>query len=415
MPELHSPAPMRRPSPPAQWRGLLRSAASFAIGVVATLTLLHQLPDLSSPWVRHRTAVLQQMADNLTPGDTPTYLVFFGASMTRVNLDPLMFDSACSEAGLRNTWSLNFGMRGARLLATSYYIEDTLAAIRAQGLPMPQYAFIDLTFPPSTAIQPGAVIGFADWHDARRAWMSLGMIRDHHQPPEPFPFPFWIGQLSAFYFDQFSSRVFPLLLETLLHYLPWGRGKGKGKVVEPLYYLLSHEVYARSCIDPEDQIRGYASYDEQSDPLDSLRHFRRRHDQYLARLSEKRVEMERGKSQSRNPYYLLQAENYSTDAVRRIQAVLRDSGIEPVFFVPPTERPTHFAYKWLEDGVIPNLYAFDDPGNARYYAPDRRHDAGHLNNAGTVDFSRDFGRMFARQVLAGSGSGRGKLEPAASE
>ena len=80
---------------------------------------------------------------------------------------------------------------------------------------------------------------------------------------------------------------------------------------------------------------------------------------------------------------------------------MRAAGIEPIYVVPPTPRPPGHARRLAADGVLPTLFAFDDPAvHGDLFAVERRFDLEHLTHDGAVEWSRRLGLAFADHVAA---------------
>jgi hypothetical protein len=148
-------------------------------------------------------------------------------------------------------------------------------------------------------------------------------------------------------------------------------------------------------------VRGYVPYTEH-ETSEAWAWFRtpKETERYLARMEAKKREIETGTSLARD-YYQLSAEEYDTRSVEQIVGFLDSKGIEAIFTLLPTDRSTDFAYRWREAGVIPNLWAYDDPSRYwdEFYAPDRRYDSGHLGNEATHLVGKMIGERIFREII----------------
>lgn len=84
-------------------------------------------------------------------------------------------------------------------------------------------------------------------------------------------------------------------------------------------------------------------------------------------------------------------------------ALIRATGIEPVFFVPPGSFGTPYAFDLHEEGLIPHLLSFNHPDRyPELYRLDRRYDANHLNREGAEQFSRLLADRWADLIESGA-------------
>ncbi|MHC4846570.1 MAG: hypothetical protein ACYTCU_10475 [Planctomycetota bacterium] len=90
---------------------------------------------------------------------------------------------------------------------------------------------------------------------------------------------------------------------------------------------------------------------------------------------------------NREPYDL---EHYDFDALDQQIEAIRAAGARPVYIVAPSMHPAPYAGALDEQGRIPDLMVFNEPGEyPLIYRYDRRFD-GHLNRQGAREFSLGF-------------------------
>ncbi|MEO1391553.1 MAG: hypothetical protein AAFV90_01420 [Cyanobacteria bacterium J06634_5] len=86
--------------------------------------------------------------------------------------------------------------------------------------------------------------------------------------------------------------------------------------------------------------------------------------------------------------------------LERITQTIRAAGAEPIFIEPPSLHPENDFQAAQKLGIIDNLLSYKDPQRfPQLYAPQNRHDADHLNETGSREFTallaRDFAQGFA--------------------
>jgi hypothetical protein len=83
----------------------------------------------------------------------------------------------------------------------------------------------------------------------------------------------------------------------------------------------------------------------------------------------------------------------------RVSQTIRAAGAEPIFLEPPSLHPVNDFQAAQQLGTIDRLLSYKDPNRfARLYSPQQRHDADHLNAAGSEEFTRLVANDFSQAI-----------------
>jgi hypothetical protein len=86
----------------------------------------------------------------------------------------------------------------------------------------------------------------------------------------------------------------------------------------------------------------------------------------------------------------------------RVSQTIRNAGAEPIFLEPPSLHPVNDFQAAQKLGTIDKLLSYKDPNRfPRLYSPEQRHDADHLNAAGSEEFTRLVAKDFVAIPLEG--------------
>ncbi len=390
-PSAESPAPSPRPNRFQRLRGLFRgvsyiaifSGALLVVGAVAD----RLLPPIVVPVIDDKLAYF---ADHRDEFDT----LFFGSSRTYSQIFPSLFDRITAEAGLP-TKSFNFGADGM-FPPEDGFVAEKLFALRPKNL---RRVFIEISFFRNdwVGIDPDSIRAL-HWHDLTRLslclqeeWVPSRSPKADAKPPKPFRWKDWRRQWARFQRD-WSARIRDLtsgtaferrISNSLVHirlFLRRSLNAGRGSD------LIGHLGHGTRAIPswpiPGSDLQGTrippirASIPEP--PLE-------RFDTLFAKVTAE-------------PIPLQPLPPTAADDLRRIVALVRSVGAEPILFIAPDVQPHR---RFLGDE--PELPMFDFTEVARWpqlFRREERLDASHLDRKGAKQFTREFATMFVDRKRA---------------
>lgn len=338
----------------------VRSVVLCLLTAVACAAALHRASTLP------RAEVLRSKRLHLNEHGDAYDVLFFGSSLTFRAIDPAVFDATMAAAG-RPTRSYNAAVMGMGSHEADHFLktvlEDPPARLRA--------VFIELG-PWLTPVSPGDAMTdrLIEWHTWESMRLMLESLRVSRAP--------------------LSSRLVDLgqhALHTFLHYANVGRG------VPIVKRLLGRQDRA---IPPEEsyvvESAGFAPLPvDTRDPALARRRrrFLRNRDRFVAEVRATRT------GNARPP----DLEHYNVLALERQVAAVRAAGLEPVYVIPPYPEPTPTLHALDERGVVPVLFAFNDPErHPGLFRPERYFDERHLDAEAARAFTRLLAGMYARHL-----------------
>jgi len=293
-------------------------------------------------------------------------LLFLGSSRVFRQLNPTVFDAQLAERGLRLR-SYNLGLPGMRFYEQLYLI-DRLLAERPPAL---RWLLIELG-DPDPGLEDANLLTrrSIEWHSTAITWLVLRNT--------------WA-----------SDRALVAKLEATWSHLQgaWLRGSNAGLGVPALVSLIEPAP-----VQEDESPAGFLPLE--FDPNRTTAQHRREFLTALAaepRLLEQRVREIRQPAVPPAPGALLAGE------MRALVARLEHAGIEPLFFLsPPAERSNADWRALRAAGVLPNLFALDDPEqNPDFYLdPSIRFDLNHMDRTGGNRMTRLLAQEVAEHLLA---------------
>ncbi len=352
----------------------LVSVLIFAISLACTAALMSRvLPPLEVPVVDEKLAFFAEHRDAF---DT----LFFGSSRTYSQIISAMFDEKTAEAGMPTT-SFNFGIDGM-FPPEDGCVAEKLFALRPKNL---RRVFIELSFFRNRWIgmDPDSVRALY-WHDGPRLRLTWSEATRTYQfvkgrsNGQPLRWKEWRKNLNRWWGDLSFGKPLQQRIENLSIHgrlylrrtLNAGRGSdfvarlGKGTVRAYDWRMLGED--RRGMRQPPSR---------KAIPEPPL-------DQFDQRLSEA----------SAKPVPLMPMDPEQAEDVRRIVALVRAAGAEPILFVAPDVSPCR---RYLPDE--PDLPRFDFSEIARWpqlFRRENRLDASHLDSDGAKMFTEEIARMF---------------------
>lgn len=355
-----------RASAPPRVRAVLAEVAlglAAFLGVCAVLAALAGVPSVGP--LADKLAWLEAHGDAID-------VLFVGSSRVRRGIVPAVFDAEVTRRGGLAIRSFNLGVAGMEPPEADALVRRLARRFAARGSGpgwfLVEVAPWDATIEEANRFKGRAIL----WHDAPATRTALAGLRS--TPPEAR-------------FDESTSH--------LLHWAARATGAGRGPDV-------LRRLVAPRPAPPVEAVpyAGYEPYTESSHQHHPMRRaFLDRVEAYRGWL-EPRLAVAPGVAVDARTA----AEPWVAAAWSRQVRTLRAAGIEPVHFVAPTPRPPAEARRLAADGVLPTLFAFDDPAaHPELFAVDRRFDLEHLTHEGAVDFTRQLAAAFAERFAGPTG------------
>jgi len=295
-------------------------------------------------------------------------LLFLGSSRVYRQLNPAVFDARLAERGV-SLVSYNLGLPGMRF-HEQLYLAERLIEERPPALRWLLFELLD----PDPELEEANLLSRRniEWHTPGLTWFAL---RTTLESPRPLPRKLGLGRehLELCLLRSFNAGLGPAALLDLL---------GGERLGDPTP-------------------RGYLPLD--LDPTQTTAIHRRRFQRDLAqnpRLLEERVQAIQQPGAPPGP--LLAAEMRSW--VARLEA----AGIQPLFFLsPPADRNNSDWRALREQGVLPNLFAFDDPAQYPDFYLERsiRFDMNHMDRVGGSRLTRLLAEALAPSLAASGTEG----------
>ena len=360
--------------PAARALGGFLNLAVFSIALASALAIMSRvLPPLEVPVVDEKLAFF---ADHRDEFDT----LFFGSSRTYAQIFPTLFDQRTVEAGIFTT-SFNFGIDGM-FPPEDGYVAEQLFALHPKNL---RRVFIEVSLFRNTWFAMGSGSTRAlYWHDGRRLELALREafttydFRSTKPDGTRLRWKDWRKSFKRWWGDMSIGKPLQRRFENLCIHaglflkrtLNAGRGSdlvaqlGRGTERQHDWRVLGADMRG---------LRQPASRREIPAPaLDSF-------DQRLAEVTAKPARL--------TPMQPAQQEN-----MRRIVALVRAAGAEPILYLAPDVTPCR---RYLPDD--PDIPLFDFTEVARWpqlFLRENRLDASHLDSDGAKMLTDEFARMF---------------------
>lgn len=332
----------------------LAAGLPFVLAAAACVVYFNTLaPNTRTFWnlsFYNQAQRIEREAEETAPGARGNYLLVFGASLTCLNVVPPVFEEALREAGLEMR-VYNLGIPGAHLHEVDHYLRKTLAGLEARGVPMPRYVAIDLTLPFKGFVpeEERGSIRSIEWHTLRETLSAIESLRRNPAPlRQRLPMlGIHVGELAR-------------------NYLPVGR----------VHHLLSDPV-----ADEKNFFSGFHVFPEEAAPIDPA---------VFASLIDDKIRRLGGSPDTRH---------YNIPAARDQMRFLMERGILPVFFLPPSFGDSSMVYALEREGVVPKLFAFDDPRLfPELWRVEDRQDTHHLKSG---EPSERFTKALAASLVEG--------------
>ena len=346
--ESVTPKPERRPS-------ILLHGALFLVAFVATLAAVRAAVR-TTPEVRvvgHPLLHWKYLNYPIQKHDRN--VVFVGSSRVFRQLDPRLFDREMRERG-HATNSLNFGYPGVWMLEMLFMV-DFILDQQPSAL---EYLVIELQpLPRELAEENYFSLRSANWHDFERTSHAIRreLDKDYRSVGER-----WIGAYRRA--AHFAAR------ECAVGYsLPLVR------------YSLGLDA-------PLSQPGEYGGFNALRENEATSARMELLDD---TRMMRARIRGLRTGKRSMPPRPQLR------EILTELVAKVRAAGVEPIFFVaPPTDSPAQELRGAFEEGLLPNLFLYNDPDRPpHFYRKGLMFDRGHLNRRGATLFTKQFAQDLA--------------------
>ena len=355
-------APRYRPrSRVGYFRQYLKQGAIALLAFLLTASLLNQI--IPSPAIPPNIVFISPKYAHYQAHKDDYNALFFGSSRVYNHIVPEAFDEAAAASG-QAVHSFNFGIPAQRAISGYVLLKEVL---RTPPKDL-KWVFIETPLDPGyEPIQNARTNRAIYWHNAENTRIALRYIFTSNESPLRKA-ALAVSHLLPFAYNEFNiGRLF----------YQW---------IPVQNFTDEEQAVSKQVLDN----RGYYPLTGDADPnrQNFLAHITR-YRQSVTTLTEQKGDMARRATPiSEGQRWLLRA---LVDQVYR-------AGAEPIFIVPPTLEPQYELHRARQKGYIPTLLSYNDPAHyPEFYDLSHRHDAEHLNEAG----SRQFTQQIARDVFGG--------------
>ena len=345
-------------------RRRIRNALLLGLGLIAgSAAIRDQTP---TPHIRHVSTKMAHVEENPDSYD----ILFVGSSRVFRQISPKIFDDQLRSHSI-HLRSFNFGIPAAK----SGEVWHLLKRLENLGTIRPRYVFVE---PDGLLIQINKENATTEreiyWHGPRETVMAIRSLQDLALGPR---IRMSALHTSAFLFDRFSVGRLRLLGSQSRHSDGY-----RNQNVEDLGPDGDGFV-------PYVKAPGQTEFVRRQDFLDHLPRYHR----MVARQARNKPE---GDSLTA----------YHAAMLTRLKTAIEALGAEPVFILSPVTRPRWEVHHAHSEGLLPNLFAFDDAsGSPGLYLVRNRFDFEHLNTDGSTIYSRLLADRFALFFNESDGGG----------
>lgn len=342
--------------------GYVRQSAIALVAFIASAFLLGQL--IPSPTIPSNVVFIGPKYDYYQAHKDDYNTLFFGSSRIYSHVIPDVFDTVAQANGLSIN-SYNFGIPAMRAIDSAVLLEEVLANPPKNLKWVFFESILDKGYEPIPNARTNRAIYWHTWQNTRTAADYI-LTSDESLPSKAVLLtshllPFLYRQLNV---GRLFNQVLPSNFSAEEQAVTAEFTATKG------YYALSDEA------DPKRQsfLQNQSAYSAQVDALSALQ---------AEPMSD--------------PYLSTNRQNLLT----RISDTIRAAGAEPIFVEPPSLHLQNDFRAAQQLGTINTLFSYKDPNQfPQLYQLDQRHDADHLNDAGSREFTRllaeDFSEVAAQ-------------------
>lgn len=349
-------------SPTSAWRNTAL-IGTFLVTLLGTCFCLHAfLPPLGTT-----DPILLRKMEHFAEHRDQYNVVFFGSSQIYRNIIPRVFDDEMAKHG-HKTKSFNFGIGGMRPHETNLLIRQVLA----MGPRNLRYAFVELgSWHPASPARNHFTKRMVAWHARDEA---ASILRSLWIADDPWPRKWNLLYVHARHAlaNYFNIGQGPRYLRR------WVGARDDIRYDRDTPHAVEEEGFVGHTADPVG--RGQAN--SRTRMLENPSRYHRLVDTLVKR-----------RFQSSG------LEHYNTRVLEEQVKQFQDRGIAPAYLIPPRVNSLPEAQTLLRQGVIPALFAFNDPTlHPAIYDIRVRFDLEHLLVEGAEMFTRELANQFARQI-----------------
>ncbi len=348
----------------------VRSGAIALIAFLVAAFLLNQI--IPSPTIPSNVVFIGPKYDYYKAHKDDYNALFFGSSRIYSHVVPDVFDTVANAEGVKVN-SYNFGIPAMRAIDSAVLVEEVLANPPKNLKWVFFESILDKGYEPIPNARTSRVMYWHTWENTRTAADYI-LTSDESLPEKAVLLtshllPFLYQQLNV---GRLFNQVLPSEFSEEEQQVAAEFTKTEG------YYALSDES------DPKRQafLQSQSAYSDQVSALSALQL----------------------KSQS-NPdseaYLSVNKQNLLARVTQAIEAV----GATPIFVEPPSLHMENDFQSAQQLGTIDTLLSYKDPNQfPQLYSIDQRHDADHLNDAGSREFTKllaeDFSEVITLEAIA---------------
>ena len=295
--------------------------------------------------------------------------LFFGSSRVLNHISPEVIDQAASENGLEIN-SYNFGVPAMREIHSYIFLRDVLKDAPYNL----EWVFVEISldkgYEPFSNVRTGRSIY---WHDFDNTKVAIDYILTSEET--------LLNKAVLV-----SSHVLPYIYHRL------NVGALFNKLL-PLNFFSADFRAEQKVYEKNSGFLGISS--------DSFDEFRQG---FLSDKSEYERDVKELRSYHQGTSLSDSTLPYNKrNLIKRIVKAIHRSGATPVFIITPTLDTAEDLYQAYQEGLIPNLLAYNDPSKyPQFYGLENRHDAGHLNIHAARAFSKELAQDFVEVAKADS-------------
>jgi hypothetical protein len=351
----------------------IKQSATALIAFVAAALLLNQI--IPSPAIPSNVVFTGPKYDYYQAHKDDYNTLFFGSSRIYSHVVPEVFDATVSDVTVQDSRqgsainSYNFGIPAMRAIDSAVLLEEVLANPPKNLKWVFFESILDKGYEPIPNARTQRAMYWHTWKNTRTAAQYI-LTSDESLPSKAFLLS---SHLLPFLYQQLNiGRLFNQMLPS--EFSAEEQQVAADFTATEGYYALTDEA------DPKRQLflRNQADYLSQVSVLESV-------------IEQSQAEPNRDLTLSANKQQLLE----------RVTRTIRAAGAEPIFVEPPSLHPEHDFQAAQQLGTIDKLLSYKNPKQfPQLYSPSGRHDADHLNDAGSREFTRLLAQDFAKIMSA---------------
>ena len=340
--------------------GYVKQSAIALTAFLVAAFLLNQI--IPSPTIPSNVVFIGPKYDYYKAHKDEYNALFFGSSRIYSHVVPDVFDAAAMAEGVEVN-SYNFGIPAMRAIDSAVLVEEVLANPPKNLKWVFFESILDKGYEPIPNARTSRVMYWHTWQNTRTAADYI-LTSDESLPKKAV---------------LLTSHLLPFLYQQL------NVGRLFNQVLPSEFSEEEQQVAAEFT-----KTEGYYALSNESDPKRQA--FLQTQSTYLAQVSALSALQSESDSE---PYLSANKQNLLARVTQAIESV----GATPIFVEPPSLHMENDFQAAQQLGTIDMLLSYKDPDRfPQLYTVDQRHDADHLNDAGSREFTRLLAEDFSEAV-----------------